>query len=76
MLRLLGRITRAVAVTVWFGIWFLGPVVLLYMGLEDPRDIFPGLLSAVGGLVMVLGWLYISVYFAIFDQLPGFMTGP
>lgn len=75
MLQILGRIARAVAVTVWFGIWFLGPSVLFFMGVDDPRDIFPNLLSAVGCLVLALGWLYISVYFAIFDQLPEFMTG-
>jgi len=73
MLRIIGRIARAMAVTIWFGIWFLGPSVLLYMGFNDPRDIFPHLLSAIGCLVLALGWLYISVYFAIFDEMPEFM---
>jgi hypothetical protein len=74
MLRIIGRIARALAVTVWFGIWSLGPAVLLYLGFDDPRDPFPYLFSAVGCLVLALGWLYISIYFAIFDELPEFMV--
>jgi hypothetical protein len=73
MMQIAARIARATLVTVWFGIWCLGPVVLLYMGIDDPRDIFPNLLSVVGCVVLVLGWLYISIYFAIFDQLPDSM---
>jgi hypothetical protein len=76
MLRIIGRITRALAVTVWFGIWFLGPAVLLFVGFDDPRDPFPHLFSAIGCGVLALGWLYVSVYFALFDQLPEFMIGP
>jgi hypothetical protein len=76
MVYILGRIARALLVTVWFGIWFLGPAVLLFMGFDDPRDIFPNFMSAIGCGILAFGWLYISVYFAIFDQLPGFMTGP
>jgi hypothetical protein len=76
MLRILGRIARALAVTIWFGIWFLGPAVLLYMGFDDPRDPFPDLFSAIGCGMLAFGWLYISVYFAICDQLPEFMTVP
>jgi hypothetical protein len=73
MLRIVLRIARALAVTIWFGIWFLGPAVLLYLGADDPRDIFSNLLSTIGCGILALGWLVISVHFAIFDELPGFM---
>jgi hypothetical protein len=46
------------------------------MGFDDPRDPFPDLFSAIGCGVLAFGWLYISVYFAICDQLPEFMTVP
>jgi hypothetical protein len=65
------RIFRWLAVTVWFGIWLLGPgFVLVTFGQVDPRDPFPFAFSAVGCLVLAGGWLYISVYYGIFDDFP------
>ena len=65
------RFLRWLAVTVWFGIWALGPAYLIAFGVvDDPRDIFGNFLSLVGCALLVLGWLAVTIYFAIYDELP------
>ncbi len=65
------RLLRWCAVTVWFGIWTLGPAYLIAFGVVvDPRNIFGNLLSLVGCAVLVAFWLYTTIYFALADDLP------
>jgi hypothetical protein len=65
------RVLRWLAVTVWFGIWALGPAYLIASGtLVDPRNVFGNALSLLGCAMLVLGWLAVTIYCAIFDTLP------
>lgn len=65
------RTLRWLAVTVWFGIWALGPAYLIASGaLIDPRNVFGNVLSLIGCGMLVLGWLFVTIYFAIFDDFP------
>ncbi|MEX0620421.1 MAG: hypothetical protein WD181_02460 [Solirubrobacterales bacterium] len=65
------RFLRWLLVTVWFGIWALGPAYLFASGtIVDPRNIFGNFLSLVGCVMLVLGWLAVTIYFAVFDDLP------
>lgn len=65
------RFLRWLAVTVWFGIFFLAlPLFLLTGAIHDPRDIFPSFFGTLGCLMMIAGWLWISIYFAIHDHMP------
>ncbi len=66
------RFLRWLAVTIWFGIWFLGPGYLVLNGLvSDPRNPFPDWISLGGCAMLALWWLYISIRFAVTDELPG-----
>lgn len=75
MIRIGIRMLRLMAVTVWFGGWFFTPLALLVLtSFDDPRDPFPELFSLVGAIVLAGGALYIIVFFALFDELPPFLT--
>ncbi|MBK5232191.1 MAG: hypothetical protein JJE13_04315 [Thermoleophilia bacterium] len=65
------RILRWLAVTVWFGAWACGiSYLLLSDTIIDPRDPFPEWMSNLGCGMLVLGWLGLSVYYAINDDFP------
>jgi predicted transporter len=64
------RIGLALVVGLWFGIWFFGPVVLLAVGLDDPRNVFSEPVTMVGCAVLVGGWLYFVIHALIFGELP------
>ena len=69
--RILLRFLRWLAVTVWFGIFFLAlPVFLLAGAIHDPRDILPSFFGAFGCYMMIAGWLWITIHFAIYDRMP------
>jgi hypothetical protein len=70
-LRILLRFLRWLTVTVWFGIWFGAlPIFLLTGVIHDPRDIFPTFIGGLGCWMMLIGWIWISIYYAIFDRMP------
>lgn len=70
-LRIALRFLRWLAVTVWFGIFFLAfPLLVLAGTIHDPRDIFPSFFGALGCYMMIAGWLWISIHFAIYDRMP------
>jgi hypothetical protein len=65
------RLFRWLAVTVWFGFWALGLAYLVIVaGVDDPRNPFPDWMSLLGCAIPVLGWLYLSIYFALYDEMP------
>jgi len=70
VLPLMLHLLLTLAVAVWFGIWFLGPVVLIMIGVDDPRNIFGEPFTAVGCGVLVLGWFYFVITFALSGHLP------
>jgi hypothetical protein len=69
-LAIAARIGLALVVSLWFEIWLLGPVVLLAVGLDDPRSIFSEPVAMVGCAVLVGGWLYFVIHALIFGELP------
>ncbi len=70
VLPLLLHILLTLLVAIWFGIWLLGPALLIFMGGDDPRDVFGNPLSLVGSGVLALGWLYFVVRFFMYGDLP------
>lgn len=65
------RILRWFGVTVWFGIWACGISYLLWSGtIVDPRDPFAGWMSNLGCVLLIVGWIGFSIYYAITDEFP------
>lgn len=65
------RFLRLLAVTVWFGIWVCGLSYLLLSGtVVDSRDVGPAWMSQFGCVLLIIGWLGLSICFAFHDDFP------